>query len=56
MGCLKGESKVKKKDAKFSCEKCGAHVKKKAHACRPVKCEENKKKVKKCGGCKGKKQ
>ena len=39
MGCLKGESEVKKKDAKFACGKCGAAVKKKSHACKPVKLE-----------------
>lgn len=40
MGCLKGESEVKKKAAKFECEKCGAAVKKKSHACKPVKLEQ----------------
>jgi len=37
MGCLKGESEVKKKDAKFECGKCGAKVEKKSHACKPEK-------------------
>ena len=40
MGCLKGESEVKKKDAKFACDKCGARAKKKDHVCKPVKLEE----------------
>jgi len=39
MGCLKGESEVKKKSAKFECEKCGAAVKKKGNVCKPVKLE-----------------
>lgn len=30
MSCLKGTSQVKKKDAKFVCDKCGAQVKKKS--------------------------
>ncbi len=46
MGCLKGESEVKKKDAKYQCGKCGAAVGKKSHACKPVKTEEGKKKDK----------
>ncbi len=37
MSCLKGESEVKKKDAKFECGKCGALTSKKAHVCKPVK-------------------
>jgi len=37
MSCLKGTSQVKKKDAKFVCDKCGAQVKKKAQVCRAVK-------------------
>ena len=37
MGCLKGESKVKKPKARFQCDKCGAKVKKKDHVCKPVK-------------------
>ena len=37
MGCLKGESEVKKKDAKFECGKCGARVEKKSHVCKPEK-------------------
>jgi len=37
MGCLKGESEVKKKEASFACGKCGATVKKKSHVCQPVK-------------------
>ncbi len=45
MGCLKGESEVKKKAAKFKCGKCGAAVNKKSHACKPVKVEESKKKA-----------
>jgi predicted RNA-binding Zn-ribbon protein involved in translation (DUF1610 family) len=43
MGCLKGESEVKKKEAKFECAKCGAKVKNKDHACKPVKLEGSKK-------------
>lgn len=43
MGCLKGESEVKKKAAKFECGKCGAKVKKKEHVCKPVKLEGDKK-------------
>jgi predicted RNA-binding Zn-ribbon protein involved in translation (DUF1610 family) len=39
MGCLKGESEVKKKAAKFECAKCGAKAKKKDHVCKPVKLE-----------------
>jgi hypothetical protein len=35
--CLKGESEVKKKDASFACEKCGAKTDKKAHICKPKK-------------------
>lgn len=37
MSCLKGSSLVKKKEAKFICEKCGAQVKKKSQVCKPVK-------------------
>ncbi len=44
MGCLKGESEAKKKDAKYACGKCGAVVKQKGHACKPVKLEGGKKK------------
>lgn len=47
MSCLKGESEVKKKEAKFACGKCGAMVKKKSHVCKPVKAEESAKKEKK---------
>jgi len=35
--CLKGESDVKKKDARFACEKCGARSDKKGHLCKPEK-------------------
>lgn len=67
MGCLKGESEVKKKDAKFECGKCGAAVKKKGHVCKPLalegiakggtKAEKGKKgkKKKHCSGCDSKK-
>lgn len=48
MGCLKGESEVKKKDAKFECSKCGAHVSKKGHVCKPVKLTSSKKNKCKC--------
>jgi len=44
MSCLKGESKVKKADARFACDKCGAKAKKKDHVCKPVKLEVDKKK------------
>lgn len=37
MSCLKGTSLVKKKEAKLVCGKCGARVKKKSQACKPVK-------------------
>jgi hypothetical protein len=49
MGCLKGESEAKKKGAKYACGKCGAVVKQKGHACKPVKLDADKKK-----GSKGK--
>jgi len=35
--CLKGESEVKKKDAKYTCEKGGAGSAKKDHLCKPEK-------------------
>ena len=54
MGCLKGESEVKKKEAKFACDKCGAAAKKKSHVCQPVKVDEVGKTGKK--GEKGKKK
>lgn len=53
MGCLKGESEVKKNEAKFACDKCGAKVKNKEHVCKPVKLKPADKPVKK--GKKGKK-
>lgn len=37
MSCLKGESEIKKKSAKFVCEKCGAATKKKGNVCKPTK-------------------
>jgi Zn finger protein HypA/HybF involved in hydrogenase expression len=40
--CLKGESEVKKKQAKFKCEKCGAMTQKKSHLCKPKKVKQNK--------------
>jgi len=40
--CLKGESEVKKKDAKFACEKCGARSEKKDHLCKPEKLDKKK--------------
>ena len=57
MGCLKGESEVKKKDAKFECCKCGARVEKKDHVCKPVKFDGRKKSADKdkCKGSKKKK-
>lgn len=42
--CLKGDSEVKKKDAKFECGKCGARTDKKSHVCKPEKLKEGKKK------------
>lgn len=35
--CLKGESEVKKKKAKYACEKCGAKTAEKSHVCKPKK-------------------
>ena len=37
MGCLKGTSLVKKKEAKFICDKCDARAQKKVQVCKPVK-------------------
>jgi hypothetical protein len=37
MGCQKGTSLVKEKDAKFTCDKCAARVQKKSQVCKPVK-------------------
>ena len=37
MGCLKGESKAKKREARFECDRCGARAKKKDQVCKPVK-------------------
>jgi len=45
--CLKGESEVKKKEAKFACEKCGALSQKKSHLCKPEKVAHSKKDDKK---------
>jgi Zn finger protein HypA/HybF involved in hydrogenase expression len=42
--CLKGESTVKKKDAKFYCETCGAKTDKKGNVCKPGKVTKGKKK------------
>ncbi len=59
MGCCKGESEVGKKATRFSCEKCGAKVKKKSHVCKPVKVSgggKPHKKAKSCGDCKEKKK
>ena len=42
--CLKGESEIKKKDAKFECGKCGARTEKKSHVCKPQKIKQDKKK------------
>ncbi|MDT8441918.1 MAG: hypothetical protein RQ723_09690 [Desulfuromonadales bacterium] len=42
--CLKGESDVKKKDAKFACEKCGAKTAKKEKICKPKKLKGEKSK------------
>lgn len=40
MGCLKGDSDCKKKQAKFKCRKCGALTKKKSHVCKPKSCDK----------------
>lgn len=40
--CLKGESEVKKKDARYVCEKCGAKTDKKSHLCKPQKLKKKK--------------
>lgn len=37
MSCLKGTSQVKKKEAKYVCDKCGANVKKKSQVCKASK-------------------
>lgn len=42
--CLKGDSEVKKKDAKFICQKCDAKTDKKSHVCKPEKIKPSKKK------------
>ena len=44
--CLKGDSETKKKDAKFSCQKCGAKTEKKSNVCKPEKIKSKKKKEK----------
>jgi hypothetical protein len=41
--CLKGESEVKAKDARFACTKCGAAAAKKDHLCKPEKVSGEKK-------------
>ncbi len=35
--CLKGKSEVKKSEADFQCDSCGALTEKKGHVCEPVK-------------------
>jgi hypothetical protein len=40
MSCLKGTSLVKKKDAKYVCDKCGSRVTKPKQVCKPVKAEK----------------
>jgi len=40
--CLKGESEVKKKEAKFACGKCGALSDDKEHLCKPEKLKKDK--------------
>jgi hypothetical protein len=35
--CLKGESEVKNKKARFECEKCKAKTAEKSHVCKPKK-------------------
>jgi len=45
--CLKGESEVKKKAAKFACGKCGALSEDKGHLCKPEKVSKDKKDPKK---------
>lgn len=44
--CLKGKSLVKKKAAKFICDKCSARVQKKDQVCKPVKLKIKKSKTK----------
>ena len=41
--CLKGESEVKKKEAKFACQSCGAKTDKKSHVCKPKKLKQESK-------------
>lgn len=40
--CLKGESEVKKKDAKVICAKCGAAARDKDRVCKPEKIKKDK--------------
>ena len=42
MGCQKGKSEIKKKEAKVVCGKCGSLVKKKDQVCKPVKLKPKK--------------
>jgi len=44
--CLKGESEVKKKEAKFACGNCGALSDDKGHLCKPEKLKKDKDKHK----------
>lgn len=41
--CQKGESEVKKKDARFTCGKCEADAAKKDHLCKPERLNGTKK-------------
>jgi len=41
--CLKGQSEVEKRGARYACEKCGAAAAKKDHLCKPEKLSEDKK-------------
>lgn len=45
--CLKGKSEVKKKDATFTCAKCGALSEKKGHLCKAEKLDKSQKTDKK---------
>ncbi len=42
MSCLKGQSCVKKKEAKFTCSKCDACTNKKGDLCKPEKLKPKK--------------
>jgi len=52
--CLKGESEVKKKEAKYTCGKCGGRTAIKDHVCKPEPVKPAKEKHKKDKGGKKK--